>query len=58
MENKRKPRRAEKPCQVSWVHSPDPTAEAEFWRLYLKLALEAMVEGQNAPKEARDDHQA
>lgn len=51
MENKRKPRRAEKPCQVSWVHTPDPAAESDFWLLYLKLALEVMVEAKGRDTE-------
>ena len=55
MENKRKPRRAEKPCRVNWVHKPDPAAEGEFWLLYLKLALEVMVEAKGRDHEGQND---
>lgn len=52
METKTKPKKPAKLCQVTWRHEPDPAAEDEFWRLYLKLALEAMVEakGQERPR--------
>jgi hypothetical protein len=51
MDNKRKSRRADKPCQVNWVPKPDPAAESEFWLLYLKLALEVMVEAGGGDQE-------
>ena len=54
---KRNSERAKKPCQVNWVHHPDPTAEDEFWRLYLKLALEALVEAQHGLAEDKNDPQ-
>jgi hypothetical protein len=56
MKEKRKPRKTEKPCQVTWTHSPDPAAENEFWRLYLKLTLEVMIALQDGRQEDQDDH--
>lgn len=52
MGNKRKP---ETPPTVRWVHSPCEGAETEFWKLYLRLSLEALLEAAAKGQEDQDD---
>lgn len=58
MKNKKNPRKPEKPVAVTWVHRPQEGAEDEFWRLYLKLGLEAVLDAVNKRKENNDHDKA
>lgn len=58
MRDKKNPGMPQKQAVVTWVHSPHEGAEDEFWRLYLKLGLEAVVDALNKRKEESGHDQA
>lgn len=43
MKDKKNQGKPQKQAVVTWVHRPYEGAEDEFWRLYLKLGLEAVL---------------
>lgn len=51
MNDKKNRSKAQKPVAVTWVHRPKEGAEDEFWRIYLKLGLEAVLDAVNKRKE-------
>lgn len=58
MRDKKNPRKPKKEVVVNWVHQPQEGAEDEFWRLYLKLGLESVLDAVNKPKREDDHDQA
>ena len=58
MNDKKNRNKPQKPVAVTWVHRPKEGAEDEFWRLYLKLGLEAVLNAVNKKKEDNDHDQA
>ena len=43
MQKKENKRRAPRAPIVRKTHSPDPSREEQFWRLYIQLALEQLL---------------
>lgn len=58
MNEKKNTRKPKAEPVVVWVHKPWEGAEDEFWRLYLKLGLEAVLDAVNKRKEDNGHDQA
>jgi hypothetical protein len=55
MRDKKNQGKPQKQAVVTWVHRQHEGAEDEFWRLYLKLGLEAVLDAVNK-REQEDGH--